>query len=266
MIHFSKILSILLMTVATFTFGSCNATVSGCSPQVPAIHSHNDYAQAEPFYGAYRARAASIEADVYLVNNQICVGHDAPTDVTLYQAYLRPIRKEMSNTDGSAYPDGSGLQLLVDLKDGPETLDALVRVINAQFIANFDVNSFPTAVRLVITGDKIPPAEFDKYPDYVFFDARPDVTLTPAQLGRVAMISDYFGKYSKWKGNGPIPERDERKLRAVIDEAHKRGKKVRFWAFPDNPTAWKTAVSLGIDFINTDHPADVVEYFQLLGK
>ena len=100
----------------------------------------------------------------------------------------------------------------------------------------------------------------------MFFDARPDVTLTPAQLGRVAMISDYFGKYSKWKGNGPIPERDERKLRAIIDEAHKRGKKVRFWAFPDTPTAWKTAVSLGIDFINTDHPADVVEYFQLLGK
>ena len=52
----------------------------------------------------------------------------------------------------------------------------------------------------------------------------------------------------------------------AIDKAHAWGKKIRFWAFPDNPNAWRTAATMGIDYVNTDHPADVAEYFELIGK
>ena len=39
------------------------------------IHSHNDYAQKRPFWGAYEAGADSIEADVFLVDGDLLVAH-----------------------------------------------------------------------------------------------------------------------------------------------------------------------------------------------
>ena len=39
------------------------------------IHSHNDYAQKRPFWGAYEAGADSIEADVFLVDGELLVAH-----------------------------------------------------------------------------------------------------------------------------------------------------------------------------------------------
>ena len=43
--------------------------------RMPLIHSHNDYAQERPFWGAYEAGADSIEADVYLVDGDLLVAH-----------------------------------------------------------------------------------------------------------------------------------------------------------------------------------------------
>ena len=40
------------------------------------IHSHNDYARRVPFYQAYAQQVSSIEADVFLHDGQLLVGHD----------------------------------------------------------------------------------------------------------------------------------------------------------------------------------------------
>ena len=255
----------MLMALATACGGDKTTGKHEGAPQV-AFHSHNDYAQQEPFQGAFHAGAASIEADVFLVDSMIMLGHDSPTDQTISQVYLDPIREAFQRNGGSVYPNGQGLQLLVDLKDGAPALVALQQLIESEYKDCFDVRHNPGAARLVITGDKIKPDEFQLYADFVYFDSRPGMELSDSQLERVAMVSDYFGNYSKWKGNGTMKAEDEQKLRNVIEQAHAHGKKVRFWAFPDNPNAWRTAVEMGIDFINTDHPADVAEYFQLLGK
>ena len=42
---------------------------------VENVHSHNDYLQNVPFYTAYSARCASIEADVFLVDGELYVAH-----------------------------------------------------------------------------------------------------------------------------------------------------------------------------------------------
>lgn len=232
----------------------------------PAFHSHNDYAQQEPFLGAYRAGAASIEADVFLVDGTVMLGHDEPTGETIEGVYLEPIRQAFDKNGGSVYPDGRGIQLLVDLKDGVQSLEALQELISQKYRECFDVRHNEGAALLVVTGDKVKPAEYERYADFVYFDTRPGENLTEAQLERVALVSDYFGRYSKWKGNGTMKETDRQKLKVAIDKAHAWGKKIRFWAFPDNPNAWRTAATMGIDYVNTDHPADVAEYFELIGK
>ena len=38
----------------------------------------------------------------------------------------------------------------------------------------------------------------------------------------------------------------------VIDSVHQGGKKIRFWAAPDNQNSWRRQMDLGVDLIGTD--------------
>jgi len=231
-----------------------------------AVHSHNDYGQDEPFFGAFNAGTASIEADVYLVDTVVMLGHDSPTDRPIREGYLDPIKQAFEKNGGSVYPDGRGLQFMVDLKDGATDLRALEQLIEKEYKDCFDCVNNPGAAMLVITGDVIPASDFHLYKDFVFFDGRPNDTYTDEQLKRIPIISNSFSRYSHWKGNGQMKAEEREALKAVIDKVHAMGKKVRFWGFPDCPNAWRTSTEMGIDYINTDHPADVMEYIRLMGK
>ena len=65
-----KILRIGLSAAALFVCG-----VAAAQPPV-LIHSHNDYARRVPFYQAYAQQVASIEADVFLRDGKLLVGHE----------------------------------------------------------------------------------------------------------------------------------------------------------------------------------------------
>ena len=54
---------------------TANAEDGRAPGRVMLIHSHNDYAQKRPFWGAYEAGADSIEADVFLVDCDLLVAH-----------------------------------------------------------------------------------------------------------------------------------------------------------------------------------------------
>lgn len=222
------------------------------------IHSHNDYAQSRPFWGAYEAHAASIEADIWLVDGTLYVAHnkkDIRPERSLEAMYLQPIRQVVEQHRGAAYADGTSFQFLVDLKTGRETLDALVLLIEKKgYKRYFDPTANPTAIQLTITGDKVKPEDFNAYPPYVFFDGRIEATYTPEQLRRVPLISEYRGLYTQWKGHGKMSKEDQQKIQRDVKKAHRQGCKFRIWGFPDNENAWRMTRRLGIDYINTDHP------------
>ena len=48
----------------------------------------------------------------------------------------------------------------------------------------------------------------------------------------------------------PVAERE--RLSAFAETAHRQGKKLRFWAIPDEPIAWETLLDSGVDLISTD--------------
>ena len=241
----------------------CMMSALIASAQKSRIHSHNDYVQAKPFWGAYEAKAASIEADIWLIDGKIYVAHDRE-DVQPYRMlknmYLEPIKQMMDLNGGKAYLKGEGFLLLVDLKSGPETLDSLISLIEAEQMENyFDVKRNPSAVQIVITGDKIAKEDFTRYPDYIYFDGRPNIEYTEEQLERIPLISSHYGKFTQWKGKGKMDKSDQKRIKKAIKSAHKKGCKFRLWAFPDNEEGWKMSRKLGMDFINTDHPARVAQ-------
>ena len=225
------------------------------------IHSHNDYAQNRPFWGAWEAGAASIEADIWLIDGALYVGHDREDispDRMLLGMYLEPVRQVIRQNDGRAYADGKPLQLMVDLKnEGELSLQTLVALIESEgLVPCFDRKAHPQAVCLTITtGSDIPAGHWDRYPDWVCFDGRPDWELTDGQLERVSLVSQSYKKYSGWTGFGRMSTEEQDRIEKVAAQVHADGKRFRLWGFPDTKRGWEMAVSLGIDYINTDQPA-----------
>jgi hypothetical protein len=81
---------------------------------------------------------------------------------------------------------------------------------------------------------------------------------TLQQWQRVAQVSLNFANYSKWRGEGVLPLRDEKVIKAVINAVHLTGKKIRFWAAPDNPTGWQKMMDLNADILSTDKIDELV--------
>jgi alkaline phosphatase len=216
-------------------------------------HSHNDYLQKEPFGLAFRHGFGSIEADIFLKNDSLFVAHEEgeiTSERTLEALYLLPIAKLCEKGSNSAYytPE-QPLQLLIDLKTPHSaTLKMLVETLTP-----YQACWYPAGgVKIVISGDTPPPAQFDDYPEFIFFDGRPEVNYTKIQLNRIALISQSFKKYSGWNGQGKLPREDREVMYQVIEAAHLQNKPFRFWASPDNRNTWETLIELGADFLNTD--------------
>ena len=244
-----------------------NPSTSGVKPpkRETLIHSHNDYAQKRPFWGAYEAGADSIEADIYLVDGDLLVAHDrnkVNASATLRRMYLEPIRSLVEKNGGKIRADGKPLQLLVDLKNGKPALDRLVELIEKEgFRPCFDIGKHPSAVRLVVTGDHTKVDDFLSYPDFVFFDVSPRKKRTDDQYRRIPLISECARVYTRWR-NGPMEEKDKAKIRAAVKAAHAKGCLFRLWGFPDHKEAWELALELGLDYLNTDHPANAAAFLR----
>lgn len=235
------------------------------SLNVNSGHSHNDYHQNIPLLTAYYAGIGSIEADVFLKDGELYVAHDPSeikTGVTLKKMYLEPLAGFYRQNGNRAYSDSTKrLQLVVDIKkDYVKVLARLIKDLEA-YLEVFNSSKNSRAIRIVISGDVPAPADFINYPDYISFDGRPYTTYTEDQLKRVAMISDDIKNYTPWNGKGNPTTPDLAKLTAVIEKAHQQHKPFRFWATQDSPNTWIVLERLGADWINTDQPDKLKEFY-----
>jgi len=226
-------------------------------------HSHNDYEQKFPFWSAYNQQFGSVEADIFLRNDSLFVAHnktDIRSERTLKSLYLNPLFSQMSKNKGMVYGNTTdSLQLLIDLKTpGKETIAVLIRELRA-----FESILAPNGpVKIVLSGNTPPPAEFDKYPDFIYFDGRPGVGYTAVQLSKVGLISQSFDTYSSWNGKGVLTKDDKSAIEKVVSQTHAAGKKLRLWATPDYINSWKMFMNLGIDYLNTDKVEELGTYLR----
>jgi alkaline phosphatase len=233
---------------------------------VANAHSHNDYQQKNPFWEAYQNHFGSVEADIWAVNGQLLVAHtkeQLTKERSLDKLYIQPILTKFRENKGKAWNDLPGtFQLLIDLKTNyPVTLPLLVEELK-KYPEVFDSEVNPNAVKVVITGDTPPPAEFVKYPGFIFFDGKLYQKYTASQRQRIAMFSDDIHRYTSWNGGGTIPEKDLQKLNFLVDSVHALPCKIRFWDAPDNENAWKTLMNLKVDYINTDHIPQLAKFLK----
>ncbi|WP_302381446.1 alkaline phosphatase [uncultured Alistipes sp.] len=243
--------------------------VAAAQPPV-LIHSHNDYAQRVPFYQAYAQQVSSIEADVFLHDGQLLVGHDVEdlrADMTFEALYVEPIVTLFARNGGRAFRDSDQtLQLMVELKSETDPTLRAVAALLGRWPEVFDPEVNPAAVRVAVTGRVPAPEAFDRYPRFLGFDGAWDADYTPEQLERIALISTNFRDFSQWNGKGTIIPAEKERLEQVIDRAHEQGKPVRFWNAPEGTTVYYTFYDMGIDYINTDNPEVCAAFFADFGN
>ena len=250
-------------------------------------HSHNDYWRKVPLYDALAAGCTSVEADVWLTNGDLQVGHSKSSlkqERTLRSLYVDPLVKILShqnpsvdNTSTSVNgvfdtdPDVS-LTLLIDIKtDGPQTLptvlDQLEPLRSRGWLTHFNGSDIVKGpIKVVGTGN----TPFDllssneTYRD-IFFDAPLDQLWgedAPADVEKyTSQNSDYasvsfdvaIGKLYM----GVMTPAQVRTVRGQVQAAQSKGLRARYWDTPSWPVSsrehvWDVLVREGADMLNVD--------------
>lgn len=253
-----------------FALTFCTTTMVAQSfPLVYQGHSHNDYTRKRPLLDALDNGFMSIEVDVFYRNGDIMVAHTVlgiQQEKTLKNLYLEPLKKRVAENNGCVYAgEEQEFVMMIDLKDhGDEIMDELNRQLAlydevfTKYVAGVKEKG---AVRVVLSGGPDAQKVMSYQPRYMSmdehvsgFDRSRSVDVTPR-------VSVSYGSVFSWKGKGEMPADEQAKLQQLVAEAHKHGKKVRFWATPQKESIWKAQLDAGVDWLNIDDLARFRKFY-----
>ena len=222
-------------------------------------HAHNDYEHTRPLFDALAQGFCSVEADIHLVDSQLLVAHDRK-DVkpgrTLQSLYLDPLRERAKKNKGRIYADSDTFYLLIDVKtDAAQTYAALREVLKkySDLMTEFREDGVhKKAVTAVISGGRDIETMKAEKRRFAGIDGRLDDLDSGLPPSVFPWISDDWQEKIGWYGIGDFPEASRQKLKEIVEKAHKRGYKVRFWGAPDGPKIWRVQREAGVDLLNAD--------------
>ncbi|KAL2140482.1 hypothetical protein VTI28DRAFT_3764 [Corynascus sepedonium] len=244
-------------------------------------HSHNDYWRKIPLFNALYAGCTGVEADVWLRNGDLLVGHDKPSlqpNRTFQSLYINPLVEILNHQNPTTqffHGKNNGvfdtdpeqpLVLLVDIKtDGPETWPWVVKQLaplrERGWLSYYENDQFhQRPITVVGTGN----APFDQilgnssYRD-TFFDA----PLDKLEGSGYNSTNSYYASVDFWRAIGPVwwtsgpSQRQLEKIRAHLREAKSRGLVSRYWGLPPWPIhirnkIWEVLVEEEIGMLNVD--------------
>lgn len=249
------------------------------------IHSHNDYWRDVPFFTALSYGCISTEADVWLYNGTLYVGHmrSALTHERTFQAlYVRPILKTVQNqnpkSDFVSIPTKNGvfdtdptqtLYLFVDLKtDGETTLPFVSQELqplrDAGYLTTFNgTNMNYGPVTVIGTGNTPLYMVQDNSERDIFFDAQlqeldssqGNVTADVSPIASTDFIASLGGSINTTFSSNQLGV-----VQRLIAHASDKGIGARFWNTPAWPISirnevWKTLTEQGVALLNADDVA-----------
>ena len=254
------------------------------------FHSHNDFWREYPIISALKAGCIGIEADVWVYGDELFVGHGrdalAPqhTFTALYvEPLMRLLEEKNMGDDSSAsghMPRGlfdqkpeQTLVLLVDVKTEPELawpllVEAAEPLRQRGWLTTVRNGVLASGPLTIVAGGKISEQPLRAEP--ALRDILLDAPLSDLDRALYNSNNSYWASASfkssvglVWKGdlsNGQLS-----RLRRHVQEAHRRGLKVRYWGVPSWPFTlrqriWDILSKEGVDVINADNLADIERY------
>ncbi|GAA6024701.1 hypothetical protein JCM11491_003621 [Sporobolomyces phaffii] len=254
------------------------------------VHSHNDYWRQVPLFDALSYGCKSFEADIHLVGSgndtDLLVGHKTVSlshARTLKSLYLDPLEQilDMQNPQTALatndpndtlngvydYAPEETVQFLLDYKtSGPELHDAVIAYLahfrSRDLLTYFDATTGNLTVRpitVVCTGNCPVELVRQQQPRFVFYDTPLADIASVEYASEVAPLAStslrkMFGTFGSLDLNGDRLN----EVRRLVDIAHAKGIKTRFWETPGWPASkrdstWRTLLDNGVDWINADN-------------
>jgi hypothetical protein len=244
-------------------------------------HSHNDYWRKIPLFSAIYAGCTGVEADVWLRDGDLLVGHTTSSlqlNRTFQSLYVNPLVEILTrqNPTTEYYHDTNNgvfdtdpeqtLVLLVDVKtDGLATWPWVMKQLDPlreRGWLSYSENGkfYQRPITVVGTGN----TPFDLIvKNSTYRDAFFDAPLDGLKNSTFDSTNSYYASTSFWKAIGMVwwkgspSDAQLVKIREHLREAHERGLKSRYWQLPEWPIhvrnrLWKVLVEEGIDILNID--------------
>ncbi|KAL3431123.1 hypothetical protein BDV09DRAFT_176881 [Aspergillus tetrazonus] len=260
------------------------------------VHSHNDYWRDVPFYTALSLGCISVEADVWLYNGTLHVGHDESslTDERTFESlYINPILDVLERQNPKSKfltaPTHNGvfdtstdqtLYLWVDSKtSGPETFEAVIAALEPLrqkgYLTTVKNNEtlIQGPVTVIGTGntpyDMVGPVADRDY----FYDGPLAALNENGNEGITSLISPIAStSFTSAIGeltlgvDSVLSDEQLDTLRSQISIAKEKGIKARYWGAPSWPIRarnilWTTLIKEGVGLLNADDLAAAAEYF-----
>ncbi|KAF1847918.1 uncharacterized protein K460DRAFT_307622 [Cucurbitaria berberidis CBS 394.84] len=260
------------------------------------FHSHNDYWRDVPFYSGLSYGAVSIEADVYLIDGTLYVGHEHAALTkkrTLDSLYIQPILDTLKRQNPSTpftQPDEQNgvfdtassqtLYLFIDLKTPanvtwPAVLSALEPLRSGKWLSTYDGKKFQTKPITVIGTGNTQLADVQNYlPRDVFLDG-PLAKLNTTEYANLTANESPIASTNFEESFGVVKKREFNVtqldiLKQQVETAHKKGIKTRYWNQPNYPVGtrnavWRTLWDGGVDLLNVDDLKAAAEFWEGAG-
>jgi glycerophosphoryl diester phosphodiesterase len=247
----------------------CGLALAAAADDPPVVplrqaHAHNDYEHPRPLLDALAQGFCSVEADVWLTDGRLLVGHerkDLKPGRTLETLYLAPLRERVRANGGRVYRGGPAVFLLIDVKTEAKATYAALDQELARFADILSVTRDGTfeekAVTVVVSGNCDRAAITAQAVRHAGIDGRPPDLDSDAAAHLMPWVSASWGMLFRWRGEGPLPDGERARLREIVAKAHRHGRLVRFWATPEKVEVWKELRAAGVDLINTDKLAEL---------
>lgn len=248
------------------------------SVRLAQAHAHNDYEHDTPLFDALSHGFASVEADVWTypgLGDHLYVAHDfvdIRRERTLDALYLAPLAQRIADNGGWVYAgEAESLQLLVDFKTAADTtyaaLEAQLEPYRNILTCLVDGEWRQGAVTIVISGNRPYETMAAQRDRCAFYDGRSSDLDGDDPAALMPLVSDNWGALFSWNGEGEMPEDERMALQAFVAAAHATGKRVRFWATPDDEGAarmavWQVLLEADVDHLNTDDLAGLEAFLR----
>jgi len=257
------------------------------------FHSHNDYWRDIPFYSGLSYGSISTEADVWLIDGVLYVGHE-PSALTpartLDSLYIQPIlstlRRQNPETaftqageQNGVFDTSSGqtLYLFIDIKTAshetwPAVLQALEPLRNGNWLTTYQNDTLRrNPVTVIGTGNTQLSDVLASDPRDVFFDA-PLAELNSTTYAHLSesespiASTNFASVFGEVRKRAFSPEQRE-KLRRQVESAHEKGIMARYWNAPAWPVGTRNAVwrilwDEGVDLLNVDDLKGASEFWE----